>query len=220
MLKDFKRYLERIAFAESFARRRRQKRLERKYAVWKEKGAVLPMPPLGKQMVLEEYAARFSPPVFVETGTYKGDMVYAMLNKFEKMYSIELDEVLFAKAQRKFAGYEHVSIMCGQSGAVLPDVLKGISQACMFWLDAHYSGGCTAKGELDTPILQELRCILAHPNARDHIILIDDAREFTGGNDYPTVEGLSRFITDTCPGRTIEVKDDIIRVCPAKRIVR
>ena len=63
------------------------------------------MPHLGKQRVVLEYIRMFSTRVFVETGTYKGKMVYAVMPHVEETYSIELDETLCRKAQRRFAGY-------------------------------------------------------------------------------------------------------------------
>ncbi len=198
------------------ARYRRNKRLVRKYEAWKETGSILPMPHLGKQLVIQEYVGKFSPSVFVETGTYKGDMVYAMQPHFEEIYSIELDEELFRKARKRFARFRDVHIIHGQSGEVLPGIMKSITQPCLFWLDAHYSGGSTAKAEVETPIMQELNCIFAHPVAEEHILLIDDARCFTGENDYPLLENLEGFIRDTNPGWGFEVKDDIVRICSEK----
>ena len=57
-------------------------------------------------------------------------------------------------------GYQHVYILQGDSTHVLSAILGKISQPCLFWLDAHCSGGQTARGELETPIMWELSCIL------------------------------------------------------------
>jgi len=86
-----------------------------------------------------------------------------------------------------------------------------VEKPCLFWLDGHYSGGNTAKGEKETPIMEELRQICAHP-VKNHLILIDDAREFTGQNDYPTIESLRTFVGARLPGYGFDVKDDIIRI--------
>lgn len=212
MLKDLKKYIERTAFFDSISRQRRKKRLLNKYHVWKKAGSILPMPHYGKQLTVLEYIESYKPLVFVETGTYKGDMVYAFQHKFDKVFSIELDKFLCLKAQKRFAGYDHIEIIQGQSDEVLPEILKDITQPCLFWLDAHYSGGCTAKGKLETPIIQELKCILNHPNADKHIVLIDDARCFIGENDYPTINGLKKFILEINSNWNYAVKDDIIRV--------
>ncbi len=207
-----KNILERYTFLGALARKRRSRRFEKKYDDWVKEGAILPMPHYGKQMVIKEYAERFAPEIFVETGTYTGHMVYGMLDQFEKIYSIEFDPVLCQEAKNKFSCYQHVHILHGQSGALLPEILKEITQSCLFWLDAHWSGGATAKGDLETPIVQELESILNHPNAVNHILLIDDARCFTGENDYPELEKLKQYIHNIHPDLSFMVKDDIIRV--------
>lgn len=207
-----KNFLERITFLGHLARRRREKRLEEKYIKWQSKGSVLPMPHFGKQKVVEEYAKKFTLPVFVETGTYKGDMVYAVLNRFEQIFSIELERTLFEQAKKRFSGYKHVHVMNGQSGVILPEILDQLRRPCLFWLDAHWSGGATAKGDLETPIIEELQTIFDHPHAEEHVLLIDDARCFTGENDYPTLDGLKAFVISRHPDWVFEVADDIIRL--------
>ena len=81
----------------------------------------------------------------------------------------------------------------------------------MFWLDAHYSSGVTARGVVDSPIAQELETIFSHP-AKGHVILIDDAREFTGHGGYPTIEELYEFVLARKPGWRMLVYNDMIRI--------
>ena len=178
---------------------------------WERKGRTIPPPPAVKAKIIKEYAGRFSTDILIETGTYTGDMVSSMSNVFSQIYSIELSHDLYQKAKHKFARYPHICIMHGNSSEVLPRILSSIDKTCLFWLDAHYSGGITAKGELDTPIISELKHIFSH-QVKDHVILIDDAREFTGKNDYPTIGNLRVFIHQECPDYIFEVADDIIRI--------
>jgi len=96
-----KNYVEQYTFLGVLARHRRENRFKNKYLQWQESGAALPMPNFGKQQVVGEYAERFTPPIFIEIGTYTGHMVYAMLNKFEVIYSIELDHTLAEKAKKQ-----------------------------------------------------------------------------------------------------------------------
>ncbi|PIS36819.1 MAG: hypothetical protein COT35_09210 [Nitrospirae bacterium CG08_land_8_20_14_0_20_52_24] len=211
---SLKSFLERKTFLGALARRRRFRRLGKEYTDWEKNGAILPMPHLGKKRVVSEYALRFGLPFFIETGTYRGGMIYSMLNQFEEIFSIELDEALFQKARQRFAGYDNVHLFYGQSSDVLPKILQQINRPCLFWLDAHWSGGDTAKGELETPIVDELACILTHRCVMEHVLLIDDARCFTGENDYPTLLTLKKVIHRFQPGWIFEVRDDIIRVHP------
>ncbi|HEV7857650.1 MAG TPA: hypothetical protein VGO91_03300 [Pyrinomonadaceae bacterium] len=177
---------------------------------WRESGKPLPPPHVLKQRVVREYAGAFSLDTLVETGTYVGTMVEAMKATFKEIFSIELDRALYERARGKFSGFQHIHIVQGDSGEVLPDILKQLTRPCLFWLDGHYSGGITSKGQLDTPVLKELECILNHPLA-SHVILIDDARCFVGENDYPTIEELRDFLLAARPHWVFEVTDDIVR---------
>jgi hypothetical protein len=211
-----KYFIERTTPLGALARFQRQRQLKRKYQLWKREGGIAPMPNLGKQRVVIDHIRRFSPEVFIETGTYKGKMVYAVMPYVDTIHSIELDSVHCHRAQERFAGYPNIHIIHGQSGEVLPEVLNDIEEPCLFWLDAHWSGGSTAKGQADTPIIQEMSCIFNHARTDEHVILIDDARCFTGENDYPTLEELKRFVLQKRPDCVFEVKDDIIRIYSEK----
>lgn len=178
---------------------------------WEKDGRPIPPPAVVKAIIIKEYARRFSTDILIETGTYRGNMVSLMNNIFSQIYSIELNHDFYQKAKQRFAKYSHICIMHGNSSEVLPRILSPINKPCLFWLDAHYSGGNTAKGELDTPIIAELKHIFSH-QIKDHVILIDDAREFVGLNDYPTIQNLKDFIYQECPDYIFEVADDIIRV--------
>jgi hypothetical protein len=186
------------------------RRGERELQEWRESGKPLPPPHVLKQRVVREYAGAFSLDTLVETGTYVGTMVEAMKATFKEIFSIELDRALYERARGKFSGFQHIHIVQGDSGEVLPDILKQLTRPCLFWLDGHYSGGITSKGQLDTPVLKELECILNHPLA-SHVILIDDARCFVGENDYPTIEELRDFLLAARPHWVFEVTDDIVR---------
>ena len=178
---------------------------------WNRKGNPIPAPDVVKQRTVKEYAKIFSVETFIETGTYLGDMVNAVMDTFNKIYSIELDKTLYEQAKKKFSRHRKISIFHGDSSKVLPVILADISGPCLFWLDGHYSGGITAKGDFNTPIIQELNCILDH-TIRGHVILIDDAREFNGYNDYPTIEELKKRIFKKYPDWKFDIKDDIIRI--------
>jgi hypothetical protein len=178
---------------------------------WERKGKPVPPPHLVKQRTVKEYARKFSVRTLIETGTYQGDMVNVTKDIFSKIYSIELDKTLYEQAKKRFAGFEHISIIQGDSGKVLPNILAEITQPCLFWLDAHYSGGHTAKGDIDTPVMGELRLIFEQTPG-EPVILIDDARLFVGQNDYPTLEQLRSFVFERRPGYVFETENDIIRI--------
>jgi len=178
---------------------------------WKKNGKPVPPPPLIKQRVVKKYAKCFEKDVLIETGTCEGNMVYAMKNNFKKIFSVEIDNNLFKQAKQRFTNYPHIHIVHGDSGKVLPQILNSLSESCLFWLDAHYSGGTTGRGEKETPIMKELQYILNH-SIDNHVILIDDARCFTGQNDYPTIKELRDYLLRKSPSLIFEIKNDIIRI--------
>ena len=169
----------------------------------------IPPPPEYKVAVILDYARRFHTSTFIETGTYLGDTIEAVRGAFGRVWSVELDDALYEAAARRFAPHDHVTVVHGDSSEVLPRILASEPGSILFWLDGHWSGGVTARGDLDTPIVAELEAILARAG-QDDVILIDDAREFAAG-DYPPVPALAAMIAARRPGWRFAVKDDIIR---------
>ena len=169
------------------------------------------LPTIAKQSVLKEYAAKYNLHTLIETGTFLGDTIDSCRNSFNEIISIELDEKLCEKARIRFSKYKNISILHGSSDALLPKVLSNVSVSCLFWLDAHYSGGITAKDKSDTPILSEISYVLDH-SIDTHVILIDDARCFGSRKDYPTIDELKDLILKQHPSWHFELKDDIIRI--------
>jgi len=176
------------------------------YGLWKLKGSPQPkVPHLLKQHVIKEYARKYNLPVLIETGTNHAHMIYVQKDLFREIYSIELDEWRAESARRKFAGRPGIHILQGDSGDVLPKLLQSIKEPCLFWLDGHY-------WDISTPVKKEIDALFKHP-IQNHVILIDDARWFDGRTDYPTIEELQQRVAREYPGHTMEVKDDIIRIC-------
>lgn len=186
---------------------------EEQLAEWERNGRPIPPPHIVKQMAIEEYRKKFHTEILVETGTYMGDMVEAQRDQFKKIYSIELSEKLFNKAQKRFKDHLHIKIVQGDSGTVLNKLISEIGKPALFWLDGHYSGGITAKGEKECPVPEELKIILKSPLS--HIILIDDARLFNGTHDYPTIDQIEEIIKANNVQYLVETKDDIIRLTPS-----
>ncbi len=144
-------------------------------------------------------------------------MVEAMRRHCPRIISIELDDARYERARARFAGTAGVTILHGDSARVLPAVVAGLQEPALFWLDGHYSGPGTARGELATPILAELTHVLAHP-VEGHTILVDDARHFDGTGDYPTLAALERHVRGLRPDASIVVRDDMIEIsCGAVR---
>lgn len=178
---------------------------------WKADGCPVPPPHEVKANLIKHYATIFSIGTMIETGTYLGDMIWSTKDHFNRICSIELDEQLHQKAVQRFSLFPHIALYQGDSGIVIPQILQHISEPCLFWLDAHYCYGISAKGETETPIFQELDYILSH-SVQNHVILIDDARCFTGHFDYPLINEIRDYISGIRPDMVLRVKDDIMRV--------
>ena len=189
----------------------------REVTLWEKNGKPVPPPEVIKRRILSTYGSAFKAPTFIETGTFLGDAIYALRHRFQSIFSIELSHDLAKRAQERFRTYPHIHIVQGDSGDLLPQILNDISNKCLFWLDGHYSGGITAQGNLDTPIVKELKAIFAH-KVKDHAILIDDARLFDGSNDYPTIEQLRELCASSRPDYSFTVVNDIIRIHPKKNV--
>lgn len=209
MLNSLKQVIKRTLPADVIKKRRD---LEARRA-WEKQGRPSPPPHVVKEELIRDYAKTFNTNILIETGTYLGDMVHAMKKSFSHVISFELDETLAAQAKDRFANDNHIQIIQGDSGKLLGDHIANINEPCLFWLDGHYSGGITAKGALETPIKNELSAILSHP-IDGHVILIDDARCFTGANDYPTLDELQTFVAQHKPNWRFTVETDVIRVHP------
>lgn len=180
---------------------------------WEAAGRTLPPPQAFKQQVIRRMAARYGTRTLVETGTLFGGTIAACLGDFDKLYSIELSDEFFAAAQKRFARYRKVRLHHGDSANEMPRVLAEIKEPVLFWLDAHYSSGGTARADLDSPIVQELKAISRHP-VPGHLILIDDARCFDGTNDYPPIANCRSLAMQFWPRHDVTVVDDIIRITP------
>ncbi len=165
-----------------------------------------------KRETIRSYAKKYHLRTLIETGTYLGDTVEDLKGDFERIVSIELGKDLYERAVFRFRNDRNVKLIHGDSGIELVKLMKSISQPALFWLDSHYSGDITAQGKMNTPIKQELAAIFAHPN-KNHVVLIDDIRDFSGRNGYPTVPELKRIVTES-EYYCIEIENGIARIEP------
>ena len=104
----------------------------------RKKGCPVPPPSVVKHETVKTCAQRFSLDTLIETGTYLGEMVRATKHTFQRIISIEINETLARKAQKKFSRYSHITIIQGDSSHVIKKVLDEVQKPCLFWLDSHY----------------------------------------------------------------------------------
>lgn len=152
-----------------------------------------------KKEFLREIQSLFSIDTFIETGTYLGHTTKIASEIFNQVHSIELSEELFEKAQLNLGFIQNITLYKGDSAKKISEMIDNSSGKLLFWLDGHYSGGETAKGDSSTAILSELE-IIRQKGKPGSVILVDDLRffdeslDFTGDNqhlnDYPGLREL------------------------------
>src|SRR4051812_28722849 len=167
--------------------------------------------------------------VFVETGTYEGASVEAVLPLFEEIHTVELSAQLYARAADTFAGNSKVHVHHGHSRDVLKDLVPKVRRKpVLYWLDAHWCGdeGEHSGGvEEQCPLLDELNAIRSINNRS--VVLVDDARLFMAPPPAPaTTEGwpqlsqvLDRLTALTSRHELLVIDDVFVFFPPAAREV-
>jgi len=152
-----------------------------------------PPPHIEKMNLLLCLANQINAKCFIETGSYMGDTIRHMKNRFDKLYSLELADFFAAPLIKEFKNHSNVEIIVGDSAKTLPKIIGLLNQPTLFWLDAHFSGGDTEGGSF-VPTTSEIITISGNMKA-SHIIAIDDMINFNGENGYPTVKELEGQLT-------------------------
>jgi len=182
-------------FFRKFRRKSLGRRAIKELQPWAMNGFPLPPPHIVKQLYLHSLAKKHKLTTFIDTGTYLGDMIFALEPYFKDIFSIEIDEILYSKAKQRFKNSKNITLHHGDSGLVLQKVIAGIQEPSLIWLDGHYSGPGTGIGDMSTPIINELNAIseIAHS---DSLILIDDIHCFNGTDGYPNLDELIHKVRD------------------------
>jgi hypothetical protein len=171
-----------------------------------------------KQANLRRMSRMFDTSVLVETGTCRGDMVWALKDDFKQIFSVELSGELYKYSVHRCEGFPQIHLRLGDSATELSTICNEISGRVLFWLDGHYSGGDTAIGTDISPILAELNSI-RNSGQIEPIILIDDARLFKVGTGYPTLSRVFEcFATFNVP-MNVSVYDDAICAFPLHLLI-
>lgn len=146
---------------------------------------------------------------YIETGTYRGAGIKQVLIHYPHIHSIELSEKWYNFNVKQFEKNKNVKIYNGDSKKVLPELLSKINEPVTIFLDAHYSGGPTALGEEEVPLLYELEIL--KKRKYDDIIIIDDCRLLgkTGkcgcGIDHPIYPTMTYDWRDVTENKIIEL---------------
>jgi len=122
--------------------------------------------------------------VVVETGTFLGDTTHFLAAKGYSVVTVEVEPRLAAWARARFDGVSNVRVIEGDSEQLMTELIAGLDRPALFYLDGHYSGGQTGKGQHETPVVKEVEAILRDAPSGSFVI-IDDARCFGRLQDYP-----------------------------------
>ena len=164
-----------------------KKQLELKY--WRKRNYSDNTPQFIKEKVLKMYSIKNAK--WIESGTFRGDTSHYLSKRFPHIYSIEPQVEFYKAALNRFKG-QNVTLFNDLSQNVLPILLPTLRGNLNFWLDGHYSGGDTFKGNKECPIKDELNFIeVSFDNFEKISIFIDDVRLFLSSTkDYPSIDYL------------------------------
>lgn len=160
---------------------------------------------------LETLQKTFNPDYFIETGTLAGGTTIRAAKTFPFIETIELSERFYRDNLTKFYPYHNIKSHLGNSADVLDTILPKInSKTCIFFLDAHYSGGNTGRANNNTPLINELQIIGKYQPSS--IILIDDLR-LCQTPEKITAQ-LQRLYDPTIEGypTLTQIKDELLRI--------
>jgi len=182
-----------------------------------------------KESLLEQLKVIFNIDVFVETGTYRGDTALIAARHFDAVHTIELSPQLCLRARERLKDWKNIIVYEGDSADLLPIVLATSSGRVLLYLDGHFSGGITAQGPTNTPILEELKKV-RDLRKSDSIILIDDIRLFQDSlfpnkfehfslENYPQMRQLIELILQINPSYQICFLGDALLAFPRTPLV-
>lgn len=137
------------------------------------------MPALDHKFLLSLRADAKEYDNFVETGTYMGETIFAMEPFFKSLYTIEISDEYHTNTKKRYNG-DKIKFILGNSSEKLMQLIPNLKGTAIFFLDGHWSGGNTGRGDKDCPLMEELNAIYNNFMNRA-ILIIDDVRLFGRG---------------------------------------
>ena len=166
-----------------------KRRVRPTFLFWAIKKFNLPAPQLIKVNVLARNGIKNGN--WIETGTYLGDTTKFLAKKYPKslIYSLEPDKKLFQFTKLRLKRFKNVLLVNASSEEYLDKIVSKLNNSTNFWLDGHFSGDVTFKGDQISPILIELGIIEKYIKQMSSIcVFIDDVRDFNNDleSGYPS----------------------------------
>ena len=161
---------------------------------------------LSKRLLLSDEAKKRRLPVFIETGTGRGDTLKTILatNIFEELHTVELRKKFADLATRRFRHIPNVHCYCHAStAAALREILGGVKQPVLYWLHAQLKG-------CPSPRLEELAAVLDH-DGPDDVVLISDADGYDGKRPgWPAIAEIEALVQRKRPEWTVHIENNVI----------
>lgn len=160
--------------------------------------------------------------IFVETGTFKGDGIERVRDRFSEIRSVELSNDWHDRVRERFAGEAHVHLVQGHSAQVLTEWMPTLRhRSVLFFLDAHWCVADNTAGETSQcPLLDELHSIGSLND--ESVIVIDDARLFLAPppapqriSHWPDLNAVLAALQALSPRHRTMVLNDTIVFFPA-----
>jgi hypothetical protein len=166
-----------------------KRRLTPNYFLWRMSGFKAPSPQFIKVKILKRIGIETGS--WVETGTYLGDTTKYLAKNFplNKVITLEPDERIYTFTSHKLRKFKNIEFINGSSELEFDNVLSKLQGPVNFWLDGHFSGDITFKGDMHSPVIKELESIQKHLLSIKKIcVLIDDVRNFNddSSSGYPS----------------------------------
>jgi hypothetical protein len=167
-----------VAFRQSLPRPAREARSRLAAIRSLDRGRLHVPPPAAKRRHLLELFTTTGHRLFVESGTYLGDTSAFFAPHADRVVSVEIDPDLAAKARARFAATPNVEIVLGDAQTAIPEILREHGAPAFVWLDGHYSGEGTGRGDSDEPAVDIIRRLGEIETVSGSTIVVDDLRTF------------------------------------------
>ena len=148
----------------------------------------------------------------IESGTYRGHNAKRCAPEFRQVVTIEIDDSLAREATQYLKDNSNVEVVKGDVIDRLPEILdRENMQDILVYLDGHFSGGRTGRGEADEPACDAINILSKYTHKLSSII-IDDFREF-GRPGWPKkselIDACEKFFGDDT-GLTVHLDQVIV----------
>jgi hypothetical protein len=157
--------------------------------------------------------------VFVETGTNRAETTVWASDHFDRVVTIEGQGELVTAARAKHGARSNIEFLHGDSRTALGPVVDALREPAALWLDAHWCGMGTFGPTSECPVLDELAAV--NRSDIEHVVLIDDARFFTGPpppphkqSEWPDLMQITRALGEGKAPRYAALHEDVIVAVP------